>query len=351
MEITEERKRRRGAIQNQAQQQEMEVDKFREVTEGHHSTVSTDNKTELLLPTGPAHSQKIEDTRVRLGFETCFAVDRLGRSGGIGVLWRKYVDFTIVNYSRNHVDLIASDEEHGEWRCTGYYAFPERHRRRESWNFIRSLAAQSSLPWLCIGDYNDMLSTEDKRGRVTHPQWLIFGFREAIDDCNLTDIPLNGHQFTWERSRGSENFVEERIDQVMGTPTWAEKFPRARLHNLNAPVSDHSPILLETEFRETAVHKQRFRFENRWLREPDLNSIMEDYLERNKEIDVIRRFKSCSEMLKPWGKRGDGNFRAKIRKCKEQLEKLRDKHDEDSIKDFKDINERLAALLLQEEDY
>ncbi|XP_075485321.1 uncharacterized protein LOC142525036 [Primulina tabacum] len=246
-----------------------------------------------------SHSQNIEDIRVRLGFETCFAVDRLGRSGGIGVLWRKTRDFTIVNYSRNHVDLIVSDEEHGEWRCTGYYAFPERHRRRDSWNFIRSLAAQSSLSWLCIGNYKDMLSTEDNRGRVTHPQWLLRGFREAIDDCNLTDIPLNGHQFTWERSRDSDNFVEERIDRAMGTPTWAEKFPMARLRNLNAPVSDHSPILLETEVREIAVHKQRFRFENRWLRKPDLNSIMEDFWERNKKIDVIRSLYEVLDEVRP----------------------------------------------------
>ncbi|XP_075507434.1 uncharacterized protein LOC142544260 [Primulina tabacum] len=284
----------------------MEVDKFREVTEGHHFTGPTDNKTELLLPAEPGH-------------QAC-QVDRLGCSGGIGVLWRKIGDFTIVNYSRNHVDLIVSDEEHGEWRCIGYYAFPEKHRRRDSWNFIRSLAAQSSLPWLCIGDYNDMLSTEDKKGRVIHPQWLLRGFREAIDDCNLTDIPLNGHQFTWKRSRGSDNFVEERIDQAMGTPTWAEKFPMARLRNLNAPVSGHSPILLETEVREiAAVHKKR--------------------------LNPVRRCWNHG------GKIVDGNFRAKIRKCKEQLEKLRDKHDEDSITEYKDINEQLAALLWQEEDY
>ncbi|XP_073051725.1 uncharacterized protein [Primulina eburnea] len=156
-----------------------------------------------------AHSQKLEDIRVLLGFENVFAVDRIGRSGGIGVLWRKSEQVTVTNYSSNHVDLRVSDDMNGEWRCTGYYGYPERTRRRDSWNLIRSLAAQSNLPWLCIGDYNDMLSTEDKRGRVEHPPWLLSGFREAIEDSNLTDIPLLGHQFTWERSRGSENFVEE----------------------------------------------------------------------------------------------------------------------------------------------
>ncbi|KAJ6888484.1 hypothetical protein NC652_029532 [Populus alba x Populus x berolinensis] len=58
-----------------------------------------------------------------------------------------------------------------EWRLTGFYGFPGRRRRRESWNLLRALSRRSNLP-------------------------------EAIEDCQLTDIPLEGYPNTWDRGRG-----------------------------------------------------------------------------------------------------------------------------------------------------
>ncbi|XP_073051726.1 uncharacterized protein [Primulina eburnea] len=137
----------------------------------------------------------------------------------------------------------------------------------------------------------------------------------------------------------------------MGTPSWVGKFPLARLRNLSAPVSDHSPILLETEVKEKVFQKHQFRFENRWLREPELQPIVEECWTRNRESDVLRRLTLCSKVLDPWGKTVDGNFRTKIRKCKEKLESLRDKYDEESTTKFKETNAQLASLLVEEEDY
>lgn len=54
---------------------------------------------------------------------------------------------------------------------------------------IINLASMSSIPWCIIGDFNDLLMAEDKKGRVEHPPWLISGFRETVRECNLTDLP------------------------------------------------------------------------------------------------------------------------------------------------------------------
>lgn len=59
----------------------------------------------------------------------------------------------------------------------------------------------------------------------------------------------------------------------------------------------------------------------------------------------------CSKVLDQWGKKFDDTFRNNIHRCKGQLENLRDKYDEESIRAFKDLNDRLVSLLLQEEDY
>lgn len=111
---------------------------------------------------------------------------------------------------------------------------------------MRQLASVNDFPWACIGDYNDLLPA-DKKGRVEHPQWLYRGFREAVSDCNLIDIPLLGYNYTWHKSRGSVNVVEERLDRAMANPSWHARFPNATLHCLVAPVLDHHPILLTTD--------------------------------------------------------------------------------------------------------
>lgn len=48
-----------------------------------------------------------------------------------------------------------------------------------------------------------------------------------------------------------------------------------QLRNLLASVSDHSPIFLETEVTDFIRPNRFFRFENKWLMEPDLKSCVE----------------------------------------------------------------------------
>lgn len=126
------------------------------------------------------------------------------------------------------------------------YGYPERSRRQESWNLLRHLSRLSPLPWCVLGDFNDLLHIEDKRGRVDHPDWLFRGFREAVSDCFLQDLPMEVYLFTWERGRGTANCVEERLDRALVTSDWLALFPLVRLRNLVSSVSDHSPLELIT---------------------------------------------------------------------------------------------------------
>ncbi|MCI98015.1 endonuclease/exonuclease/phosphatase family protein, partial [Trifolium medium] len=50
-----------------------------------------------------------------------------------------------------------------------------------------------------MGDFNEMLAADDKRGGATQPPWLIRGFRVAMQDSGLIDLPMEGHPFTWTK--------------------------------------------------------------------------------------------------------------------------------------------------------
>lgn len=99
---------------------------------------------------------KIEEIRVHFHYDCAFLVDCIGHSGGLCILWESANLCNLVNYSQNHVDLLVNDES-GPWRFTGFYSFPEENLHRQSWNFLRQLAANDNIPLMCAGDFNDLL--------------------------------------------------------------------------------------------------------------------------------------------------------------------------------------------------
>ncbi|KAK2445306.1 hypothetical protein QL285_016251 [Trifolium repens] len=94
-----------------------------------------------------------------------------------------------------------------------------------------------------MGDFNDMLSAEDKRGVSLRPNWMIRGFRQVVQDCMLIDLPMEGHPFTWTKGRRALNPTEERLDRALATQSWLDEFPQFKFINATADRSDHTPIL------------------------------------------------------------------------------------------------------------
>lgn len=113
------------------------------------------------------------------------------------------------------------------------------------------------------------------------------GFREVVNDCNLTDIVLEGYPFTWWKSRGSNRAVEERLDRAMVSTSRGQLFPEARLLNLIAPISDHSPILPQCEVKNFFPPRKCFKFENAWLLEPDMDNMVHRGWQHGQGRDVL----------------------------------------------------------------
>lgn len=102
-----------------------------------------------------------------------------------------------------------------------------------------------------IGDFNDI---------HVHPRWLLNGFREALFDCELSDLEMEGHPFTWEKSRGTPRWVEERLDRVCVNDSLSGLFPSNKVVNLVSPSSDHSEIYLQIQGWRPIPRGFQFRF-------------------------------------------------------------------------------------------
>lgn len=144
-------------------------------------------------------------------------VDAVGHSGGLAQLWKNVGGCTIIEINKHFIDFEVENDQVGRWRYTGFYGCPEHGRLYESWSLIRYPAAKSSLLWCIIGDFNDLLFTDEKRGEKRggrdHPRSCLLGFGNAIRDSELMDLGFVGEKFTWEKSRGKVNWVQERLDR------------------------------------------------------------------------------------------------------------------------------------------
>ena len=112
---------------------------------------------------------QLEGTRVEalagtFGYDNSFAIDSRGRSGGIGIFWNNEIKVEILGYSDYHVDCSVEEVGHDPWRETVVYGEAQAHLRYKTWDTLKNISTLSSLPWLCIGDFNEVLRPDEHEG-------------------------------------------------------------------------------------------------------------------------------------------------------------------------------------------
>ena len=110
------------------------------------------NPLVLFLSETKKKSSKMDWLRSRWDFENCFAVDSVGKGGGLALLWMNEVFVEILSYSNSHIDARIGNINMGNaWRFTGFYGSPVVRYQSNSWELLRQLHMSQSMPWLCAG--------------------------------------------------------------------------------------------------------------------------------------------------------------------------------------------------------
>ena len=63
----------------------------------------------------------------------------------------------------------------------GFYGDPDTASREDSWSLLKAFSTRVSLPWICIGDFNEILLAEEKQRWLDRPEWQMQGFQDALD--------------------------------------------------------------------------------------------------------------------------------------------------------------------------
>ncbi|KAA3479975.1 reverse transcriptase [Gossypium australe] len=105
-------------------------------------------------------------------------------------------------------DLTASSGAQRIWRLTGFYRNPYGRVRSESWELLRRLSHDQITSWVLLGDFNEIISSFEKKGGRLRSERKMNEFRMTLEDCNLSDLDVQMN-LNWEADK-EELFWEQR---------------------------------------------------------------------------------------------------------------------------------------------
>ena len=73
------------------------------------------------------------------------------------LLWNDGSGVSIQNFSRRHIHAKVQSQE-GKWLLTGFYGHPNPMKKKEGWDLLKHLKISFFGPWMCMGDFNEIMT-------------------------------------------------------------------------------------------------------------------------------------------------------------------------------------------------
>ena len=211
------------------------------------------------------------------------------------------------------------------WMLTGFYGNPITVNREHSWALLKQLCLKLDLPWLYMGDFNEITKAEEKKGGALRPEGQMKAFRDALDFCGFRDLGFVGLPFTWCNNQFDGEVTWIWLDRGVATPSWSQLFPTIRVHHLPGTLSDHCPLWLCSDDENVKFYKKSrpFRFEAVWLKDEGCEVVIKKaWSGRNmgEPVDrLIWKVDACRSSLQTWSRTSFGNIRRLLTQKKKQL--------------------------------
>ena len=106
----------------------------------------------------------------KIQFANFFVVPRHNQGGGLALFWPANMKIDVQSFSDRLIDVIIDHEVDDAWRFIGFYRDPKTASQENSWSTLRSLSSQFNLPWVFMGDFNEILLAEEKQGWLHRPK-------------------------------------------------------------------------------------------------------------------------------------------------------------------------------------
>ena len=87
---------------------------------------------------------------------------------------------------------VKEEGQRMQYRIFWVYGPTDFDERQEVWKLICDKGKFIDVPWLCVGDFNDILYNYENEWGKLRPVRKIKGFKQMIENCNLIDLRFQG---------------------------------------------------------------------------------------------------------------------------------------------------------------
>ncbi|XP_016676268.2 uncharacterized protein [Gossypium hirsutum] len=167
---------------------------------------------------------------------------------------------------------------------------------------------------MAIGDFNAILSSDDKKGGHAKGRRCRF-FGNFMDSTLLHDLGFQIPSFTWHRG-----FPSERLDRAVGNDAWVEAFPNCLITHLPRIKLDHRPLLMKFCYTDTCVPNRPFRFLAGWLHHQNFPEFVKHNWRFNGNL--VSTMEELTNKLQEWNKGVYGHITHRKRKLLHKLARI-----------------------------
>lgn len=258
---------------------------------------------------------KLQPLCLVLGFDFVVNVDANGKCGGLAVFWKHPYVFNVLSKCKYWIHGYLHSPAGHNIILSNIYGPPKRHKRYKLWDFIESID-DSCNPWLLIGDFNQIMSLNDKwagSSRIRGNERPM----EVFNSKSLHEIVSKGGICTWSNNRQSNQRILEKLDRSWCNSKWMDLFDNSWIEIMPIACSDNAPILLHTEGIVNKTNR-RFHFEAMWLHHSECQNIIQEVWSSTSSSNgsvafrFVDKVKRTARELIWWNKHKFRNFKTQI---------------------------------------
>jgi hypothetical protein len=203
--------------------------------------------------------------------------------------------------------------------------------KAKTWRLLQLLHNQYNKPWICMGDFNEILFYCEKIVGQPRPAGYMERFQNALADCNMEDLGFLGDVFTWRNHHHrAEGYIKERLDRAVANIEWRGLFPLVRVVNRDPRHSDQRPLIVECGDREPTeyfcLRDVSPKFEAKWLEEEECDAhVLKAWSEaiESGELKMMEIQKNILVKLHQWYGNVLEELQRRINNTKKELERYR----------------------------
>jgi hypothetical protein len=86
------------------------------------------------------------------------------------------------------------------------------------------LASLMPMLWVCIEDFNEILTPLEKWGGRGQPSHQMKAFQQALEVCELYDLGYRGSKLMWSNYQDGLDFIKKWLDHGVANLEWSVLF-------------------------------------------------------------------------------------------------------------------------------